>query len=177
MTRKGKLGAPAAGAASAKLAALTAASLKDGYDREHGGVFESGAPGHAPGTGEGMRGDRCRCNRRRISAACFRDQILGRARGFLPLDQYECGRSTAARVPGAPQEPAGLVERLTGPFACPTNIPCFHLHLATAAGASTKKVGHASQHQLGDKITPAASAALLNIVVAMLHFWLGQQQQ
>ncbi|KIZ07448.1 hypothetical protein MNEG_0497 [Monoraphidium neglectum] len=53
MTRKGKLGAPAAGAASAKLAALTAASLKDGYDREHGGVFESGAPGHAPGTGEG----------------------------------------------------------------------------------------------------------------------------
>jgi hypothetical protein len=53
MVKKGKLSATAAGAAAAKLAALRAAALRDGYDQEHGGVFEAGVPGQTPGSGEG----------------------------------------------------------------------------------------------------------------------------
>jgi hypothetical protein len=54
MVKKGKLSATAAGAAAAKLAALRAAAVRDGYDKEHGGVFEAGVPGQASGTGEGV---------------------------------------------------------------------------------------------------------------------------
>jgi hypothetical protein len=39
-----------------RLTAVAERSLREGYDARHGGVFEAGVPGAAPGEGEGARG-------------------------------------------------------------------------------------------------------------------------
>lgn len=55
---RGQLDAAAAGQALAKLLAVAARALREGYDGAHGGVYELGVPGKAPGEGQGGRMDR-----------------------------------------------------------------------------------------------------------------------
>jgi len=55
---KGKLPAPAAAAFTAKLMAVAARAVQEGFDARRGGVYEAGVPGAAAGEGVGASTDK-----------------------------------------------------------------------------------------------------------------------
>jgi hypothetical protein len=103
----GRMAAPEAREAEAKLAAVAGRALEGGYDRKHGGVFEAGVPGLPPGEGEGAGGARGAAAGGRRGAGRSPPLACGRALGPrpAPCSQVHARRPFAAASSGHAPRP------------------------------------------------------------------------